>query len=177
MLHAQLADHSARVLRAVGERSYGEKDGKEKDKRGVQINGGYSGIWRMRPKESADVDREKKRELRSGRRIDGEEDISSRSERGDWRERQSGHRWKKNGRGSDLTLEEIRRAVEEIDQETFVREEMCLEVREAELEARKKCEKMVTEELAEITAKTPVEQVWESFEKVREKWESDQGGG
>ena len=49
---------------------------------------------------------------------------------------------------------------------------MSLEVREAELEARKKCEKMVTED-PEIMAKTPAEQVWESLQKVREKWESE----
>ena len=120
----------------------------------------------------ADEDKGKKRELRNGRRTGGDEDVSSRSEGGEWRDRQSGHRWKKTGRRegkeSDLTLEEIRRAVEEIDQETFV----SLEVREAELEARKKCEKMVTED-QEIMAKTPAEQVWESLQKVREKWESE----
>ena len=88
----------------------------------------------------------------SGRRISGDEGVSSRGEGGEWRDRQSGHRRKKNGRregkGSDLTPEESRRAVEEIDREVFVREEMCLEERDAELEARKKRDKMVTEELA-----------------------------
>ena len=107
---------------------------------------------------------EKKTSPRGAKEVNGERD----------RARTGGRKMdRRKGRGSDLTLEQIRRAVEEIDQETFAREEMCLEVREAELEARKKCEKMVAEELAEIMAKTPAEQVWESFEKVREKWESE----
>ena len=37
-------------------------------------------------------------------------------------------------------------------------------------EGRDRGEKEVAEELAEIMAKTSVEQVWESFDKVREKW-------
>ena len=36
-------------------------------------------------------------------------------------------------------------------------------------EMREKCERIVAEELEEILARTPVERVWTSFEKVREK--------
>ena len=43
----------------------------------------------------------------------------------------------------------------------------------SEYEARTKLEKIVAEELGEILARTPVERVWKSFEKVGEKWEME----
>ena len=52
-----------------------------------------------------------------------------------------------------------------------MRAERCAEESRAEDEVRRKGERIVAEELEEILARTPMEGVWKSFEKVRQKWE------
>ena len=111
---------------------------------GEDRKGAADGRWKMRK----EVDR--------GRGDSGGDSASARREG--------------RGRGSELgmTPKEIHGAVSGIDEEAFVRAERCSEEAMAEKEAKKRCERMVTEELEEFMVKTPIELVWKEFEEVEE---------